>query len=114
MRLRDKTTLKKIVSEIDVGLTLLGDISLEDFLDNELMKRGIAMTAINIGELVKGLTDEFRRANSHVSWKEAAAFRDIVAHKYETLRMTVVYDTFKNDFPAFKLQIEQILAAEES
>ena len=114
MRLRDKTTLKKIVSEINIGLEILADIPLENFLDNETLKRAIAMTAINIGELVKGLTDEFRRANSHVAWKEAAAFRDIVAHKYETLKMTVVYDTFKHDFPEFKSQIEQILAADES
>ena len=114
MRLRDKTALKKIVSEINVGLELLGDIPLEDFLNNELMKRAIAMTAINIGELVKNLTDEFRAENPNVAWKEAAAFRDIVAHKYETLRMTVVYDTFKEDFPKFKSQIENILAAEES
>ena len=114
MRLRDKTALKKIVSEINIALEFVGDISLEDFLRNEMMKRAVGMTAINVGELVKNLTSEFRIVNSQIPWKDVAGFRDIAAHKYETLDMQQVYNTVREDFPALKLQIENILAADES
>lgn len=109
MRLRDQTVLKKICSEIDVATEILGDISMENFLTNETIKRAVAMTAINIGELVKSLTPELKDANNHVAWKKAAALRNVAAHKYETLKMDLVYVTVTKDFPELKLQIEKIL-----
>ena len=113
MWLRDKTVLKKICSEIDVATELLGNSKLEEFLTDERNKRAVAMTAINIGELVKSLTPELKSANNHVAWKEAAALRNIAAHKYETLKMDQVYDTVKDDFPKLKLQLEKILESDE-
>lgn len=113
MRLRDKTALKKIVSEIILAKEFVADISLENFMGNEIIKRAVSMTVINIGELVKNLSAEFRAETSQVPWKNIAGFRDIAAHKYETLNMSQVYQTVKEDFPALKIQIEQILAAEE-
>ena len=112
MRLRDKTVLKKICSEIDVATEILGDLKLEEFLTDEKTKRAVSMTSINIGELVKTLTQELKAANNHVAWKEAAALRNMAAHKYEALEMPQVYDTVKKDFPLLKLQIEKILEAD--
>lgn len=109
MRLRDKTALKKIVSEIDLAIEFLGDSTLENFLEDEKTKHAVSMTAINIGELVKNLTPELRAENNHVAWKEAAALRNIAAHKYESLKMDQVYNTIKQDFPELKAQIEKIL-----
>ena len=112
MQRRDKIILQKIISEIKVAFEMLGDISLENFLEDEKTKRAVSMTAINIGELVKGLTAEFRLENNQVAWKSVAGFRYVVAHKYETLRMEEVYDSVKNEFPALKLQIEKILESD--
>ena len=113
MQHRDKIILQKIISEIDKGLVFLGDTRLEEFLNNEMMKYAVAMTAINIGELVKNLTMEFREKNPQVKWKNIAGLRDIAAHKYETLVMTDVYNTIQKDFPELKAQIEKILESEE-
>jgi uncharacterized protein with HEPN domain len=114
MRLRDKTVLQKICSEIDVATEFLGDVSLEVFLKDERNKRAVAMTAINIGELVKSLTPEFRTRNNYIAWKRAAELRNVAAHKYESLNMEQVYNMVKNNFPELKLQIEKILDADES
>jgi len=81
----------------------------EAFLSDERTKRAVGMTAINIGELTKHLTIEFKENYPQVEWKSAARFRDIVAHKYETLNMLDVYETVTKDFPEMKLQIEKIL-----
>ncbi len=45
MQHRDKILLKKIVSEIDIGIEMMGEIGLEDFLHNEMLKRAIGMTS---------------------------------------------------------------------
>ena len=102
MQHRDFIVLQKILSEISIGTDMLGDTTLTDFFDNEMLKRALSMTTINIGELVKNLT-----------WKAVAGMRDITAHKYQTLRMEDVYNTIKSDFPVLKEQIENILQNEK-
>ena len=112
MQHREKIALQKICSEIDVALEFIGDKKLEEFLADELLKRAVGMTAINIGELTKHLSMELRQKYSEIAWKKAAGFRDVIAHKYETLNMTDVYNTVTKHFSKMKSQIEKILESE--
>ena len=113
MQHRDYITLKKILEEIDISTQLIGTSDLDSFLGNELLKRAIGMTLINIGELVKNLTTEFRLEYTFVPWKEISGFRDVAAHKYKTLNMNYVYNTVKIDLPELKSNIDKILSVEE-
>ena len=87
----------------------MGGCSLEQFRQSEMLMRAVGMTVINIGELVKSLSDETRAAYPSVPWKAIAGFRDVAAHKYQTLRMEDVYETVVTDFPSLKEKIETIL-----
>ena len=109
MEHRDQVILRKIISEIDVAKSMMGETTLPDFLSNEMLKRAVGMTIINIGELVKNLTDEFRAENAAIHWKDIAGFRDVAAHKYQTLRMEDVYETAVSDLPVLKEQITALL-----
>ncbi len=111
MERREEIILKKVLSEISIVREMMGDCSLEQFKQNEMLLRAVGMTVINIGELVKNLGDETRLAYPHIPWKAIAGFRDIAAHKYQTLRMEDVYETVVTDFPALKAQIEEILSS---
>ncbi len=112
MRHRDRITLEKIISNIDVAQEFIKDTSQEEFLNSEVLKRASAMTAIQIGELVKNLTMEFRAANPQVAWRDIAGFRDIAAHRYETIRMDDLYIVIKGEFLEIKTQIEKILESD--
>ena len=109
MQRSEKIILKKILNAIEEARAVLGDTSQENFLNNAGMKLAMGMSIIRIGELVKNLSPEFRLANPQVAWKDIAGFRDVVAHKYDMLRMKDVFATVKNDFPELKAQIEKIL-----
>ena len=109
MQHRERIALEKICAEIDLALKFVENISVEEFLADEKTKRAVGMTAINIGELTKHLTMEFREQYPQAEWKSAARFRDIVAHKYETFNMLDVYETVTKDFPEMRLQIKKIL-----
>ncbi len=113
MNHRDRQILLKVIQEIDVALDMMGTINIEDFQKNEMLKRAICMTVINIGELVKNITDEIRGAYRHIPWKAVAGFRDIAAHKYQTLKMEDVYQTVVMDFPELKVNIKTMLEKEE-
>lgn len=112
MQRRDETVLKKVISEAEIGISMVSDLSLEEFEENEILKRAVSMTAINIGELIKNVTEELRKKHPEVQWKAAAGLRDVAAHKYQTLRMEDVYNTAVRDFPTLKQQLEQILEEE--
>jgi uncharacterized protein with HEPN domain len=109
MQHRDRVCVLKIIKEIDVGTELIGDATQEAFLQNEMMKRAVSMTVINVGELVKTVTDELRQTYPEVPWKAIAGMRDITAHRYQTLRMEDVYLTATQDLPKLKIQLENIL-----
>lgn len=109
MERRDRIILQKVLSEINVAQEMMGHCSPDQFKQNEMLMRAVGMTVINIGELVKNLTDETRFAYPHIPWKAIAGFRDVAAHKYQTLRMEDVYETVMADFPSLKEQIEEIL-----
>lgn len=110
MNHRDEIILKKVLSEVNVAADMMKGYSLADFLDNEMLKRAVCMTVINVGELVKNLTEDCRLSHPEVAWKNIAGFRDIAAHKYQTLRMEDVYETTVTDFPDLQRKITKILA----
>lgn len=109
MQHRDKITIQKIVSEMEIGIRLLGNTELDEFLADELLKRALGMTAINVGELVKVVTEECRAEYKEFPWKAVAGMRDITAHRYQTLRMEDVYTTVKLEYPVLKAQLEEFL-----
>lgn len=106
---RDKIAIQKILRELRIGQEMLKGVSLDDFTSNEVLKRAVAMTVINVGELTKVVSDETRLAYPSTPWKAISGMRDIAAHKYQTLRMEDVYNTVQTDFPAYEEQLNIIL-----
>ena len=106
---RDEIILRKVLLEIKVAKDMMEDCTFADFCENEMLKRAVCMTVINIGELVKNLSEHCRNAHKGIPWKEIAGFRDIAAHKYQTLRMEDVYETVTADFTALSCEIGQII-----
>lgn len=113
MEHRDEIILRKVLSEIEISQQIMGKYSLEEFEADEMRKRAICMTVINIGELVKNLSVDCRKTYPNIPWKAIAGFRDIAAHKYQTLRMEDVYETAVADLPILHEEIEHILTPEE-
>ena len=83
-------------------------VSREAFLADERTSRAVCMTLINIGELVKNLTDELREEHKEIPWRSIAGLRDVTAHKYQTLRMEDVYSTCVEDIPVFEEQLKAL------
>lgn len=109
MKDRNLQVVEKILSEANVALGFVRGMSFDDFDENEMLKRATCMTVINIGELVKNLDGDFRARYRNVPWKDIAGFRDIAAHKYQTLRMEDVYSTVVYDFPELSSMLISIL-----
>ena len=109
MNNRDYRILVKIIDEIKIINTLVKNYDLDKFLQEERTKQAVAMTLINIGELVKNLTEELKVGNKEIPWKAIAGMRDITAHKYQTLNMGDVWVTVIEEISEFKNKLVVLL-----
>jgi len=87
---------------------MLGETKIEEFMTDEKLKRALSMTVINVGELIKNITEETRKEYKENPWKAIAGMRDITAHKYQTLNMMDVYQTVTEDFIQLRKNIKAI------
>lgn len=106
---RDEACLRAILREISSIPGIMKGYTLERFMKSEKTQKAVCMTLLNIGELVKGISDEFKSENPVVPWKDIAGLRDITAHKYHSLNMERVWATAKKDIPELKKQILNII-----
>ena len=109
MRKRDRIVLLKIAEEANVIARMLNDIDEAAFLANDEKMRAVCMTLINIGELVKNLSIEFRENNNQIPWKDLAGLRDVTAHGYFTLRMSDIWIYAAKELPVNAAQIREVL-----
>ena len=111
---RDMVIAEKIIKYCDeVNSThqmFNNDINL--FCNHEMgfiYRNAVTMPILQIGELVKNLSDEFRMDNNNIPWKLLARTRDFYAHNYGALDYDVTWDTSQNDIPELKKDLEDIL-----
>jgi uncharacterized protein with HEPN domain len=112
MKSRNKSILQKILSEVEALDEMTSDADMQSFLFDDKLMRATCMTLINIGELVKHLSDEFRLAHNVIPWKDMAGLRDVTAHGYFTLRMEDIWVYASEELPGQAIIIRRILDGE--
>jgi uncharacterized protein with HEPN domain len=98
----DRKILEKILEEIQYLEVSIKDMTFEKFDSDETLKRATAMTLINIGELARLLSEEFKENTKNIPFKEIIATRNIAAHGYKTLRFDDIFKTITTDIPDLK------------
>ena len=69
--------LLKMLEEIEYLIDFSKSLTHEEFMASEGQKRIASMTLINIGELVRHLSKDFRNKNKHLYFDSAIKMRDI-------------------------------------
>jgi len=103
---RDVIITKKIICEIETINQFVAGMSEADFLADDKTQRAVTMTLINIGELSKAYTDDFLYSKKNIPWKAIQATRNIAAHNYEIVDMSIVWDTVKVSLPVLQKELE--------
>lgn len=68
------------------------------------------MSIMQIGELVKHISDKFRNnTNGQIPWKDIAGMSDYFAHGYYSMNISEIWGTAKNNIPHLKKFCEEQL-----
>ena len=110
---QDRVLLNRIFNETSVIADLIKGYDCGTFVNDEKTKRAVCMTLINIGEIVKLLSENIRQESSVIPWRSIAGLRDVAAHGYQTLRMEDIWETVCEDIPVLQKQIKELLDTEE-
>ena len=110
---KDEQVLQHIIrycNQVEITIVKF-EIDKSTFKTNFLFRNAISMPILQIGELVKKLSDDFRLENASVPWRAIAGMRDHLAHNYVEMDIDVAWEAVCDDIPQLKEYCRKILAA---
>ena len=88
--------------------------SYEVYLSNKMFRVAVDMSILQIGELTKHLTDDFKEQHQEITWHKIKGLRNVYVHEYEKIDFNLAWKTLTENIPELKAQLEQILATEDN
>ncbi len=87
----------------------------KDFEENSVYRNAVAMCVLQIGELVKHLSDEYKmRTAEEIPWHQIQGLRNVVAHEYGKIDTESLWETITEDIPILQdFCIEQVAQPNE-
>ena len=106
---RDEQMLREMAKHIDVLNKELSQLTFDQFVELEMVKRGTVMTFVVIGELANKLSKDFVNVYSEFPIRKIIGLRNVAAHEYGKINFELIWDTYKKSLPTLKKQIIELL-----
>ena len=107
---RDIERLRHIVDSIAQIEDFLRGKSLEQMKDDVMCYHAVVYNIMIIGEAANMLTNEFRDRHSEIPWRQIIDMRNVLVHGYYTTSPLFVWETYTNDLPLLKQQVEKFIS----
>jgi len=107
-----KEYLRHILDECSYIISVSEDLSFDDFMTDETLKRAVVRSLEIIGEATKKIPADFKVKWNSIQWKNMAGMRDRLIHDYIGVNYSIVWDVLKNKIPDIHNQIISFLSQE--
>lgn len=107
----DKMQIEEIIfeiEEINQFIEIEKCHNLNNFLSNNLLKKAVMMSIINIGEYTRYLSKSFLSKNFDINFDQFREVRNTAAHKYGSINFVLIWNIIRKTFPRFKQQLMYI------
>lgn len=109
VEIKDKGLLLNIIEHcLRVEETIIGK-SEKEFHENKDIQDIVCFNVLQIGELVKHLSQKFFFSYSGVPWKRIKGLRDIIVHGYGTINWDNLWITASEDIKPLRTYCEKIV-----
>jgi uncharacterized protein with HEPN domain len=109
--LRDIDRLYHIKERIGNVQTFLEGKTFEEMQSDVMCFHAVVYNIMIIGEAANMLTKDFRLEHPEVPWRDIIDMRNVLVHGYYIASPKFVWDTYVNDLPILKQQVENYLNA---
>ena len=106
---RDIERLRHIVDSIAHIEDFLRDKSLEQMKNDVMCYHAVVYNIMIIGEAANMLTMGFRDSHQEIPWRQIIDMRNVLLHGYYNTSPLFVWETYTNDLPVLKHQIENYI-----
>jgi uncharacterized protein with HEPN domain len=104
----DQELIQDIIECTHRILSYIEQMEYDNFLKDHKTQDAVIRNIEIIGEAVKLLSDNIKKSNPIIPWKEIAGTRDKLIHDYFGVNIDVVWSIAKDDLPGFVEQVEGI------
>ena len=101
--------LQHLLDETEYLFQSSQNLSKEDFLKDETLKRAYIRSLEVIGEATKNLSDSFKAEHPEIAWRRMAGMRDKLIHNYFGVDYDIVWNAIVDEIPHVKEKIKKIL-----
>ena len=98
-----------ILNECNYLFKKTKDLTFENFIKNEDLKKAFVRSLEIIGEASKKIPDEIKKEYPRMKWKNISGMRDVLIHDYFGVDYEVVWKTVIERIPELKIVIQKIL-----
>ena len=106
--------LQHILDEcLYVRSVITDEMQMEQFLQDETLKRAVTRSLSIIGEATKKIPTDVKYAWQSISWRQMAGMRDRLVHDYMGVNYYIVWDVAKNIIPELTNQIQEVIDASQ-
>ncbi len=107
---RVRQTLEKMLLRMERTVGYCAGQTAEGFQQNPMMQEACVFNILQIGELARnGLDEAFTAAHPDIPWHHMYGMRNRIAHDYDGIRLTIVWQTITEDLPLLIPKIRGIL-----
>ena len=94
------------------AVSFTAGMSVEDFMRDRRTHLSVLKSLEIVGEAAAQVSEDVRRANPEIPWREIVATRNRIVHVYFAVDLPLEWDTFRHHLPDLIARLEPLVSRE--
>jgi uncharacterized protein with HEPN domain len=106
---RDAASLWDMAKAIGELQEFTAGLTYDDYADNLMVQRAVERNLEILGEAARRVSANFQQAHPELDWSGLIGLRNVLAHRYDQIRIDRVWDILVSNLPNILRQLQQFL-----